>query len=535
MAATSPLGKRGLKTLITMNILGKIAAPSNVTNFNYTFEPTNILLTWDNIPDVDLSYYEIRVGSSWDTGEIFKTYITTNETTYTAPSYGTYNLWIAAVDTSGNYSSQATELILPITLPTSTNLISKIEDSNYVLEWTVPFALFSIDYYLIKYGDTWENSIELNKSNTTRFSSSVLFSGSRKFWVAAVDIAGNIGIPGSTSISIISPRSTNVTVQVIDNNVLLYWTDTKQSLPISTYEIRKGNQFDNALVIGTKSGHFTSVAELSSDTYTYWVVGIDSAGNYGTPSSVVTQVSQPRDYQLISSFQSSFSGIKNNATILPTGEMLMPINTLETFGEHFNVRGWGTPQAQVDAGYPIYIEPSTDAAYYEEEIDLGAIVRNARVNVTINKEIIKGSIDLSTTLSIKENENDAWINYIDTDTVYASQYRYVKIRINVYSNSPDTFNSFLSISSIKLIVDVKTINDGGTIVCNSSDVGGTTVGFNIPFADITSIVVSPIGSTPITAIYDFTDVPNPTSFKILLFNSAGTRVSGSASWSAKGY
>lgn len=535
VAAISPLGKRGIKTLITMNILGKIAAPSNVTNFNYTFEPTNILLTWDNIPDVDLSYYEIRVGSSWDNGELFKTSITTNETTYTATTYGTYNLWIAAVDTSGNYSTQPTELILPITLPTSTNLISKIEDSSYVLEWTIPFALFSIDYYLIKYGDTWENAVELNRSNTTRFSASVLFSGSRKFWVAAVDIAGNIGNPGTTSISIIPPSGTNVTAQVIDNNVLLYWTDTKQSLPISTYEIRKGNQFDNAIVIGTKSGHFTSVAELSSDTYTYWVVAIDSAGNYGTPSSVITQVSQPRDYQLISSFQSSFSGIKNNATILPNGKMLMPINTVETFGEHFGVRGWNTPQAQVDAGYPVYIEPSTDAAYYEEDIDLGSVVRNARVNVTINKEIIKGSINLSTTISIKENENDAWINYIDTDTVYASQYRYIKIRINAYTNLPDTFKSLLTISSIKLIVDVKTINDGGSIVCNSSDIGGTTVGFNIPFADITSIVVSPIGSTPITATYDFTDVPNPTSFKILLFNNAGTRVSGSASWSAKGY
>jgi hypothetical protein len=36
-------------------------------------------------------------------------------------------------------------------------------------------------------------------------------------------------------------------------------------------------------------------------------------------------------------------------------------------------------------------------------------------------------------------------------------------------------------------------------------------------------------------VIDFADVPNPTGFKVFLFDGSGNRVSGDVSWSAKGY
>jgi len=47
-------------------------------------------------------------------------------------------------------------------------------------------------------------------------------------------------------------------------------------------------------------------------------------------------------------------------------------------------------------------------------------------------------------------------------------------------------------------------------------------------------VLTPLGTTPLTAIYDFVDTPYPTSFKVLVFNSAGTRVSATVSWTVRG-
>ena len=116
--------------------------------------------------------------------------------------------------------------------------------------------------------------------------------------------------------------------------------------------------------------------------------------------------------------------------------------------------------------------------------------------------------------------------------IFATNFRYYKFKINV---SATTATGLYKITNITSVLDSKLKNDGGTKACLSTDVGGTVVTFNMPFVDITSITVTPLGTTPITAMYDFVDAPNPTSFKILLFNSSGARVSGTASWSVKGY
>jgi hypothetical protein len=79
-----------------------------------------------------------------------------------------------------------------------------------------------------------------------------------------------------------------------------------------------------------------------------------------------------------------------------------------------------------------------------------------------------------------------------------------------------------------------TIKEAGNIACVSTDSGGTMVTYANAFVDISSITVNANATTPVIAIYDFTDVPNPTSFKILLFDLAGARVSGNASYQITG-
>ncbi|NDC49733.1 MAG: hypothetical protein EBZ61_11775 [Micrococcales bacterium] len=64
--------------------------------------------------------------------------------------------------------------------------------------------------------------------------------------------------------------------------------------------------------------------------------------------------------------------------------------------------------------------------------------------------------------------------------------------------------------------------------------GGTVVAFGVAFVDVESITVTPSGSSALLAIYNFVDEPNPTTFKVLLFDTSGNRVGGSFSWSARG-
>lgn len=90
--------------------------------------------------------------------------------------------------------------------------------------------------------------------------------------------------------------------------------------------------------------------------------------------------------------------------------------------------------------------------------------------------------------------------------------------------------------NLQLRLDIKHTVDGGTVSVAAADqaTGGTVVFFNKPFRDVDSITVAPKGAIEQNAIYDFVDVPDPVSFKILLFSTTGAPASGIVSWKARG-
>jgi hypothetical protein len=88
--------------------------------------------------------------------------------------------------------------------------------------------------------------------------------------------------------------------------------------------------------------------------------------------------------------------------------------------------------------------------------------------------------------------------------------------------------------NLQLRLDIKHTVDGGKVNVNAADVGGTEVFFNKPFKDVDSITVTSQGTVEQNAIYDFVDIPNPVSFRILLFSTSGARASGTVSWKARG-
>ena len=93
------------------------------------------------------------------------------------------------------------------------------------------------------------------------------------------------------------------------------------------------------------------------------------------------------------------------------------------------------------------------------------------------------------------------------------------------------------IDSMNIKLSSKRRRDGGRAAVSSGDAGGTTINFGISpgFSDVTwGPVVTPIGTTPLYAVVDFADAPNPTSFKVLVFNDAGVRQSCDVVWAAEG-
>jgi hypothetical protein len=329
---------------------------------------------------------------------------------------------------------------------------------------------------------------------------------------------------------ITAPSQPSITQQVIDNNVLLQWTDSTQTLPIITYELRKGTTWAGATVIGTKQGKFTTVLESTAATNTYWLAGIDSANNYGIPGSVSAVVNQPPDYVLKLNQNSTFSGTKTNLFV--DGNTLYGnVNTAETWESHFTSRSWTTPQDQINAGYPIYALPSQTTGQYQEEIDYGTVLAGTRVTSTLTSNVVIGNTTITPTISVKKLSTDSWTIYAGVSTVFATDFQYVRVQYDFTSSGGD---DLLQITGLNTRLDSKLRSDSGNGTANAADSGGTTVSFNVPFIDVDSLSVTPAGTSAVIGIYDFVDVPNPTSFKVLLYNTSGARVSGAFSWSARG-
>lgn len=516
------------------NALGKTAPPANVTGFATILDPDiGVTLTWSKSADLDLQGYEIWQGASFGTGTKLGFFQTTSAKVGLLPT-GTTTWWIKALDTSGVYSATAASASLtinPAAPPAS--LAGTFKGTDVELRWSAVAGSLSTQSYEIRYGttsSTWATATVAGTVQGTVYSTKANWSGLRRWFVAAIDLKGNAGAAATADTTVNAPTQPSITQQVIDNNVLLQWNDVTQTLPIQSYELRKGNAWATATVIGTKQGRFTSVFEVASGTYTYWLAAIDSAGNYGTPGSVTAVVNQPPDYQLQLDINSTFSGTRTNVAV-EGGRLVAAVNTTETWQSHFTSRGWNTPQDQINAGYPIYALPSATTGTYEETVDYGTSIAGTKITAALTSQIATGSVTVTPRISTKLNIGDAWTDYNGVSEVYATNFRYFKVRYDFASTGGD---DLLTASALNIRMDAKLKNDFGNGTANAADTGGTTVNFNVQFIDVQAISVTPLTTSAVIAVYDFVDAPNPTSFKVLLFNTSGTRVSGAFSWSARG-
>lgn len=339
-----------------------------------------------------------------------------------------------------------------------------------------------------------------------------------------------IGDPVSIDVVVDLPAEPIVTAQVIDNTVTLRWTDSTTTLPIQYYQIRRGASWETGELIGNKQGGFTTITEFAYGEYTYWVAGYDTSDTFGPAGQSTVVVSQPPDYAIQLNLNSTFSGTKINLVNLDIG-LLASVDTTETWQSHFTSRSWTTIQNQISAGFSYYAQPSSTVSSYEEIVDYGAVLSSTKITATLTHEEISGATTITPTISVKKLSGDPWTDYAGVSSVYVTDFRYAKILFEFSSAGGD---DLLHIDSLNIRYDSKLLNDSGNGTAVSTDSGGTIVFFNQQFTRCTSITVTPATTSAVFATYNFTDVLDPTQFKVLLFNTSGARVSGNFGWSAKG-
>ena len=210
--------------------------------------------------------------------------------------------------------------------------------------------------------------------------------------------------------------------------------------------------------------------------------------------------------------------------------VLLPVDTAQTWQQHFESRGWSSPQAQIDAGFPIYAQPAAASGSYVEVFDFGSTFESSRVVLTYTGQVVAGSPTVIPRIEISA-DGSAWTAFDNVTEIFATQFRYVRITITVTGDGVALYR----LTALNCRLDAKLKNDGGGADAVATDADGTLVPFNLPFVKVTSITVTPNSTERMTAVASFTDTLSPTGFRVRLFNDAGVRVTGPVFWSVKGY
>lgn len=411
---------------------------------------------------------------------------------------------------------------------------------NYELHTT--FVRFTWDYTdvnvvqaEIREGTVWDTAAFIVRSSTKRAEIDPITIGTHNYLIKTINASGiysepsvgldvtipAIGLPGALS------------AQVIDNNVLLRWTEPTSTFNIDYYEIWRAVPAGSLAFFSFNDTTFVTVFEMTAGVYQYGVIAVDIAGNKSAMATISASVNQPPDFILVSQYTSDFSGTKVNC-VLSGGRLLVIVDTPDTWESHFlnePLGPWDQPSDQVSAGFPIFIQPSVLSGSYQEVHDFGLLLSNVIVHSSWAEEEVSGTVTVTSTLEAS-SDGVNWSAPLPGPDSFFPSLRYTRLTLNFAATDPK--NDLKWISNLRMSLDVKSVIDSGEVLALAEDGNGTLVTFNKAFKDVDSITTGVKSIPPLEVVIDFKDIPNPINFRLYVFDTAGTRVTQLVSWKARG-
>lgn len=405
-----------------------------------------------------------------------------------------------------------------------TGVVYEIFPRNVQITWN---AVGGASFYELRAGTVWETATFVIKTPSLSAALYPLVVGTHPYILKAISSSGKESPVGTSFSVVVDPIGTpTVTTLAIDNNVLIYWT-----IPASDFEIDHYNVYRNTVKFAEVKGNFLSRFETSSGSYTYGVEAVDIAGNVSELGISTVTVQQPPDYVLQDEYVTDFTpGTKINC-LIQGGKLIACVDLTETYQAHFTSQSWTAPQDQIDP-YERYIQENLLSGSYEEKKDYGTIITNIIVNIAYTRETYTGTSDVSCSVQMCVSDDDiTYSSWSDGTSQFFESFRYIKFKLNFSAANADSMSAF---SDVRLTLNVKREMDSGTVEASASDGGGTSVLFNKTFKDVDSVTAETDDVQPLDVVVDFLDIPNPTSFYVLVFDGKGQRVDATVYWKARG-
>lgn len=274
-----------------VTIIGKTAPPANVASATATVGLQGVSLAWPPVADVDLEAYLVRLGATWSGGvQVAKTPDTTALLGFLP--VGTTTIKVKALDTSKNESKVEATTTATVQAPAAPAPGATIKGTDCTISWDDCTTSYGLDRYEIRYGTSFDAGVEVSTVKGTSLKLPVTWTGSRTYWVRAVDSAGNAGTAGSAVVTIVAASAPPVSATLGGTLCKLTWSVPAATLPIDRYEIRIGSSWAAATSLGTVKGTVYSLPATWPSAQ-LWVAAIDVNNTTGAPGSVSVTVNMP--------------------------------------------------------------------------------------------------------------------------------------------------------------------------------------------------------------------------------------------------
>ena len=438
----------------------------------------------------------------------------------------------AVVDPKPTVPKRSTAPPVPLPLPVLTASF-ELTRTNVILRWVPPTTGFLL--YEVRQGSVWESATRLLSTGNSQVALDPTPVGTTPFLIKSINSAGDYSTDACAINVIVPPIGTfAITGLAIGNAVTLTWT-----IPESVFTVNFFTVFRDAAPISAQlRGTFFAIQEKAGGKITYGVQAEDIAGNKSPFVYTTIDVAPPEDYEIQTTWVSTFGGTITNG-LFRDGVIYYKLNIFQTIEEHFHHPMFvatpaenTSPQHQIDANFPLWIQPTEATGEYIEYHDFGVEFSNTIISLDWLFENIVPTFTFGTQTQYA-GADGVWSAVFTTPTIFASKARHVYVK---FTFSGSDFKSLMMFKSFKISMYVKRENDGGNFVIPTPPtVGGDFVSFKkTNFKFIESITVTPETDIEAYAVYDYDAVPNPLGFKVFMFNNTGARIGGPISWKARG-
>lgn len=282
--AVNTFGIKGEYTVVEDFAVDAFAGPpSNVTNFSFEVVDNTLNLSWDAVPDLDLSHYKLRhstaqSGAAWSDATTAQEKVSRPGTNTSFPlRAGSY--MIKSYDKGGIPSNDYTTLVVPTTyLPSYTTTLTQTEDPT--------FSGSKTGLSVVSGGLRLTSPVSANTTGTYEFSNYIDTSSSRLVWArieanpARVDDSAGLfdDLPGPFDSLPGLFDSLGSNSQIDDTNVLFFIATTEDDPAASPTwsdwkQFRAGNFYGRAF-------KFKIEIKTTSDNITPNITSLDAIVEY---------------------------------------------------------------------------------------------------------------------------------------------------------------------------------------------------------------------------------------------------------------